>query len=179
MINFDDYVNGNKTEHNKNWPYIPDHPYRMLIIGDSGSGKTNALINLMNQKKNIDKIYFYARDLNERKYGYLIKKGEVVGIKHVNNPNAFIECSNTMDGVYENIDDYNPNRKRKIFFVFDDMIADIITNKKFQTITKELFIRSRKANISLEFIPQFYFSVLNVFRLNSTHYLIMKINNRR
>ena len=72
MINFDDYVNGNKTEHNKNWPYIPDHPYRMLIIGDSGSGKTNALINLMNEQKYIDKIYFYARDLNERKYEYFI-----------------------------------------------------------------------------------------------------------
>ena len=72
MINFDDYVNENKTEHNKNWPYIPDHPYRMLIIGDSGSGKTNALINLMNEQKYIDKIYFYARDLNERKYEYFI-----------------------------------------------------------------------------------------------------------
>ena len=90
MINFDDYVNGNKTEHNKNWPYIPDHPYRMLIIGDSGSGKTNALINLMNEQKNIDKIYFYARDLNERKYEYFIKKGEDVGIKHVNNPNQIL-----------------------------------------------------------------------------------------
>ena len=74
MINFDDYVNENKTEHNKNWPYTPDHPYRILIIGGSGSGKTNALINLKNEQNDIDKIYLYARDLNEPTYEYLIKK---------------------------------------------------------------------------------------------------------
>ena len=109
----------------------------------------------------------------------MIKKGDDVGIKHVNNPNAFIECSNTMDDVYENIDDCNPSRKRKILIVFDDMIADIMTNKKFQAIIKELFIRCRKLNISLVFITQSYFSVPKDVRLNSTHYLIMKINNRR
>ena len=92
MINFDDYVNENKTEHNKNWPYIPDHPYRILIIGGSGSGKTNALINLINEQNDIDKIYLHARDLNEPKYEYLIKIREDVGIKHLTNPNAFIEC---------------------------------------------------------------------------------------
>ena len=74
MINFDDYVNENKTVHNKNWPYIPDHPYRILIIGGSGSGKTNALINWKNEQNGIDKIYLYARDLNEPTYEYLIKK---------------------------------------------------------------------------------------------------------
>ena len=179
MINLDSITNENNKEHNEKWPFIPDHPYRILIIGGSGSGKTNALLNLIKEQDDIDKIYLYAKDLNEPKHEFFIRKREDARTKHLDDPNAFIECSNTMDGVYENIDDYNPNRKRKIFFVFDDMIADIITNKKFQTITKELFIRSRKANISLEFIPQFYFSVLNVFRLNSTHYLIMKINNRR
>ena len=92
MINFDNYVNENKTKHNKNWPYIPDHPYRMLIIGGSGSGKTNALINLINEQNDIDKIYLHARDLNEPKYEYLIKIREDVGIKHLTNPNAFIEC---------------------------------------------------------------------------------------
>ena len=113
MINFDDYVNENKTEHNKNWPYTPDHPYRILIIGGSGSGKTNPLINLINEQNDIDKTYLYARDLNEpTKYEYLIKKPEDVGIKHVNNPNAFTECSNTMDDVYENIDDYNSTQKK-------------------------------------------------------------------
>ena len=84
-----------------------------------------------------------------------------------------------MDDVYENIDDYNPSRKRKILIVFDDMIADIMTNKKFQSIIKELFIRCRKLNISLVFITQSYFSVPKDVRLNSTHYLIMKINNRK
>ena len=179
MIIFDDYVNEKKTEHNKNWPYIPDHPYRILIIGGSGSGKTNALINLINGQNDIGKIYLYARDLNEPKYEYLIKKRENAGIKHLNNPNAFIERSNMMDDVYENIHDYNSSRRRKILIVFDDMIADIMTNKKFQAIIKELFIRCRKLNISLVFITQSYFSVPKDVRLNSTHYLIMKINNKR
>ena len=92
MINIDNYVNENKTEHNEKWPYIPDHPYRIIIIGGSGSGKTNALINLINEQNDIDKIYLYARDLSEPKYEYLIKKREDAGIKHLNNPNAFIEC---------------------------------------------------------------------------------------
>ena len=82
----------------------------------------------------------YARDLSEPMYEYLIKKHEDVGIKHVNNPNAFIECSDKMDDVFENILDYNPSRKRKILIVFDDIIADILTNKKFQALIKELFI---------------------------------------
>ena len=73
MINFDDMVNENKTKHNKNWPYIPDHPYRILIIDGSGSGKTNALINVINEHNDIDKIYLYSKDLSEPKYEYLIK----------------------------------------------------------------------------------------------------------
>ena len=148
-------------------------------IGGSGSATTNALINLINEQHDIDKIYLYARDLSETKYEFLIKKREDVGIKHVNNSNAFTECSNTMDNVYENIDDYNPIRKRKKLIVFDDMIADIMKNRRFPAIIKELFIRSRKLNISLFFITQFYFYVQKDVRLNSTHYLIMKINNRR
>ena len=109
----------------------------------------------------------------------MIKKREDAGIKHLNNLNTFIECSNTLDNVYENINDYNRIRKSKKLIVFDDMIADIMTNKKFQTIIKELFIRCRKLNISLVFITQSYFSVPKDVRLNSTHYLIMKINNKR
>ena len=101
-------------KHYEKWPYIPDHPYQILMIRGSGSGKTNALINLINEQNDIHKIYLYARDLNEPKYEYLIKSREDAGIKHLKNPNAFIECSNTMDDVYENIHDYNPNR-RKIF----------------------------------------------------------------
>ena len=84
-----------------------------------------------------------------------------------------------MDDVYENINDYNPIRKRKKLIVFDDMIADIMTNKRFQAIIKELFIRCRKLNISLAFITQSYFSVPKDVRINSTHYLTMKINNKR
>ena len=110
---------------------------------------------------------------------FLIKKCKDAGIKYLNNSKAFIECSNMMDAVYENIDRYNQSRKRKILIVFDDMIADITTNKKFQAIIKDLFIRWRKLNISLAFIAQSYFSVSKDVRLNSTHYLIMKINNKR
>ena len=131
MINSDIITKENNKRHNEKWPYIPDHPYRILIIGGSGSGKTNALINLVNEQNDTDKFYLYARDLSKPKYEYLIKRREDVGIKHVNNPNTFIECSNTMDDVYENIHDYNPNRRRKVLIVFDDMIADIKTNKKF------------------------------------------------
>ena len=113
MINFDSITNKNNKEQNEKWPYIPDHPYRIVIIGGSGSGKTNALINLINGQNDIDKIYLYARDLSELKYECLIKKHENAGIKHLNNQNTFIECSNTMDDLYENINDYNLIRKRK------------------------------------------------------------------
>ena len=178
MINLDSITNENNKEHKGKWPYIPDHLYRILIIGGSGSGKTDALLNLINEQDDIDKICLHVKDLREPKYGFLIKKRENAEIKHLNDPNAFIECSNTMDGVYENIDDYNPSRKRKKLIAFDDMIADIMTNKKFQAIIKELFIRRRKVNVPLVFVTQSYFSVPKDFRLNSTHYLIMKINNR-
>ena len=153
----------------------------MLIVGPSGSGKTNALLNLI-QKDNdncIDKIYLYAKDLDEPKYQFLVKKRENGGIKTLNDPSVFIEYSETMDDVYNNIDDYNPKRKRKTLILFDDMMADIMTNKRFQVIIKELFIRGRKLNISLAFITQSYFSVQKEVRLNSTHYLIMKIHNKR
>ena len=108
----------------------------------------------------------------------MVKRCENAGTKNLNDQNAFIECSLTMDDIYENIDDYNPSRKRKILIVFDDIIADIMTNKKFQTMIKELFIRCRKLNISLVFITQSYFSVPKDVRLKSTRYLIMTISNR-
>ena len=105
MINFDDYVNENKTKHNKNWPYIPDHPCRILIIGGSGSGKTNVLLNLIENQLDIDKMYLYAKDPYETKHQYLINKREGVGINHFNDLKAFIEYSNAMCDVYKNIDD--------------------------------------------------------------------------
>ena len=129
MIHLDSTTNENNKEHNKKWPYIPDHPYRILIIGGSGSGKTKALLHLIKEQDDIDKICLYAKDLREPKYEFFIKKREYAGTKHFSEPNAFIECSNTMDRVYENIDDYNPNRQRRILIVFDDMIADVVKKK--------------------------------------------------
>ena len=121
MLNLDSIANANNKEYNKKWLFIPDHPYRILVIGGSGLEMTDALLNLISQQDDTDKIYLYAKDL----------------------------------------------------------IADIITNKKVQAIIKELFIRCRKLNISLVFITQPYFLVPKAVRLNSTHYLIMKINNKR
>ena len=152
MIDLDSITNENYKKHNKTWPYIPDLLYRFLIIGGSGSGKINTLLNLINEQHDIDKFSLYAKDLTELNYDILIKKLENAGINHLDDPNAFIECSNTMDDVYENINDNNPSRKRKILIVFDDMIADIMTNEKFKAVVKELFIRCRKLNISHIFI---------------------------
>ena len=152
MINFDNYTNGNKTGHNKNWPYIPDHPYRILIIGVSGSGKTNLLLNLIENQPDIDKEYLHAKDPYESKYQCLINKRKDVGINHFNDPKAFIEYSNDKHDVYKNIDDYNPDKENKILIVFDNMIADMIHNKKLNSIVTELFIRGRKLNISLVFL---------------------------
>ena len=105
MINLDSTASESNKKHNEKWSYIPDHPYTTMIIGGSGSGKTNALFNLINEQNGIDKIYLYSRDLSEPKYEYLIKKRKDPRIKHINNPKLFIDCSNTMDGVHENIND--------------------------------------------------------------------------
>ena len=177
MINFDEYTNENKKDHNLNWPYIPDHPYRILIIGGSGTGKTNALLNLINNQQDIDKTY--AKDPYEDKYQYLINKRESVALKHFNNPKVFIEYSNDIHSVYKNIDNYNLNKENKILIVFDDMIADMINNKKLNSIVTELFIRCRKLNISLVFISQSNFKVPKDVTNNSTHFFIMKIPNIR
>ena len=121
-----------------------------------GSGKTTLLFNLIENQPDIDKIYLYAKNLYEAKYQYLINKREVVGINHFNDPKAFIDYSNDMHDVYKNIDEYNPDKENKILIVFDDMIADMIHNKKLNSIVTELFIRGRKLNISLVFITQSY-----------------------
>ena len=105
MINFDNDVNENKTKHDKKWSYIPDHPYRTLIIAGSGSGKTNLLLILIENQPDIDKIYLCAKDPYESKYQYLINKREGVGIKHFNDPKAFIQYSNDMHDIYKNIDE--------------------------------------------------------------------------
>ena len=143
MTDFDEYANKNEKEHNRNWSYIPGHPYRILIIGGSGSGKTNALLNLIHSQPDIDKIYLYAKDPYEDKYQYLINKRESVGINHLNDPKAFIEYSNDMHDVYKNIDNYNTDKENKALIVFDDMIADMINNEKLNSIVTELFIRGK------------------------------------
>ena len=179
MINFDEYTNENKMEHNLNWLYIPDHPYRILIIGGSGSGKTNALLNLINNQPDIDQAYLYAKDPYEAKYQYLIKKREKVGLDHFKDPRAFKEYSNDMHDIYKNIEEYNLGKKRKMLIVFDDMIAEMINDEKLNPVVTELLIRGRKLNIYIVFITQPYFKVPKDVRLNSTHFLIKKILNKR
>ena len=157
-------------------------PFRILIIGPSGSGKTNTLLNLiqnLNETTLVDKIYLCTKDLSEPKYEFLINNRKNAGIKHFNISTAFIEYSNDMDDVLTNIDDYNKRRKRKVLIVFDDMIADIMSSKKFKAIIKELFIRFRKLNISIIFRTQSYLRTPKDARLNSTHYVIMKIQSKK
>ena len=171
MFNLDSITENNN---NKDWSY------RKLIIGPSGSGKTNYLLNSI-QKDNsiIEKIYLYVKDFEEPKYQLLINKREQGGIKNLNDPAAFIEYSNSMDDILSNIEDYNKKRKRKVLIVFDDMISHVMSNKKAQQVLKELFIRCRKLNISLCFLIQSYFSVPKDVRINCTHYIIFKLNNKR
>ena len=113
MINFDNYTNENKTEHNLKWSYIPDHPYRILFVRGSRSGKTNALLNLINNESDIDKIYLYAKDSYEEKYQYLINKREKVALDHFDDLKAFIEYSNDIQDVYKNIEEYNLGKNVK------------------------------------------------------------------
>ena len=167
---------GNITEkdNNKDWPY------RKLIIGPSGSGKTNYLLNSIQKDNNIiDKIYLYAKDLEEPKHQLLINKREKAGINFNNDPTAFIEYSNSMDDIFPQIEDYNKKRKRKVLIVFDDMVSHVMSDKKAQQILKDLFIRCRKLNISLCFLTQSYFSVPKDVRLNCTHYILFELHNKR
>ena len=178
MFNFDYITKEDIKEHNLNWPEIYDHPYRILIVEGSGSGKTNALLNLINNEPDIDKMYLYAKNPYEAKYQLLINKRESTGLKYLNDSKAFVKCSNNKNDIYKNIEDYNPNKKQKILIVFDNMIADVLSNKKLNPLT-ELFIRGKKLNISLVFITQSYFAAPKNIRPNSTHYFVMKIPNKR
>ena len=143
MFNLDDITVKND---NKDWPY------RKLIIGPSGSGKTNYLLNSIQKDNNIiDKIYLYAKDLEEPRYQFLIEKREKAGLKNLYHVNAFIQTSSTIDDIYENIEDYNKKRKRKVLIIFYDMISHVMSDKKAQQALKDLFIRCIKLNISLFF----------------------------
>ena len=175
MLNLDNIVN------NKNMSSLEDNnwPFRMLIIGPSGSGKTNTLPHLINNLHLIDKIYLYAKDIHEPKYEYLINKREQAGIKNLNDLHAFIEYSHDTNDVLDDINNYNKNRDKKVLIFFDDMIANIEYNKKFKRIIKELFYRARKINVSIVFITQSYFKALKDAGLNSMHYILMKIGNKK
>ena len=134
---------------------------------------------LIETQPDIDKIYLYAKDPYEAKYQYLINIRQKVGIDNFDDSKAFIEYSNDIHDAYKNIDEYNPDKERKILIVFDDMIVDMINNKKLNSIVTELFIRGRKLNISLVFITQSYFKVPKDVRLNTSHFFIAKIPNKR
>ena len=134
---------------------------------------------LIETQPDIDKIYLYAKDPYGAKYQYLINIRQKVGIDNFGDFKAFIGCSNDMHDAYKNIDEYNPDKERKILIVFDDMIVDMINNKKLNSIVTELFIRGRKLNISLVFITQSYFKVPKDVRLNTSHFFIAKIPNKR
>ena len=161
------------SSEDNNWPF------RLLIIGPSGSGKTNTLLHLINDLHPIDKIYLYAKDLHEPEYEYLINNREQAGIKNLNDPHAFIEYSDDMNDVLDDINNYNKNRDKKVLIVFDDTTAHIEYNKNFKGIIKELFYRARIKNGSIVFITQSYFRALKDARLNSTHYILMKIGNKK
>ena len=175
MLNLDNIVSNKRKNSSEN----DDWSFRMLIIGPSGSGKTNTLLHLIKKFYPIDKIYLYAKDMDEKKYQYLINKREQAGIKNLNDAHAFIEYSNDMNDVLEDINNYNKNRDKKVLIIFDDTIADIMRSEKFKAIVKEPFVRCRKLNISIVFITQTYFRTLKDARLNNTHYIIMKIGNKK
>ena len=173
MLNLDNIVSNKNENKDNNWPFT------MFIIGPSGYSKANTLLHLINNLHPVDKIYSYTNDIHEQKYEYLINKREQAGIKNLNDPHAFIEYSDDMNDVLDDINNYNINRDKKVLIVFDDMIADIEYNKKFKRIIKKLFYRARKIIVSIIFIMQSYFRALNDARLNSTHYILMKINNKK
>ena len=175
MLNLDNIVSNKKKSSSKN----DDWPLKMLIIGPSGLGKTNTLLHLIGKFHLIDKTYLYAKDTDEEKYQYLINKREQAGLKKLNDPHAFIEYSDDMNDVLEDINNYNKKRDKKVLIIFDDMIAHIMRSEKFKAIMKELFIRWRKLNISVVFITQSYFITPKDARLNSTHYILMKIGNKK
>ena len=182
MLNLDNIVsnkNKNKNTTGSSSSERDNWSFRMLIIGPSGSGKTNSLLHLINNLHPFDKIYLYAKDLHELKKEYLINKREQAEIKNLNDPHAFIEYSDDMNDVLDDINNYNKNRDKKVLIIFDDMIADIEYNKNFKRIIKELFYRPRKINVSIVFITQSYFRALKDARVNSTHYILMKIGNKK
>ena len=178
MINFDDVTKENIKWHNLNWTKIPDHTYRILIIEGSWFIKTNSLFNRRSHRPDIDKVYLYTKDPSNAKYQLLINKHKGADLNYFNDSKALIECSNYMDDIYENIEEYNRGKEHKRLIIFDGMIADMLSNKKRNPVVSQLFIRGRKLNISFVFIKKSYFSVPKNIRLNSTHYFAIKIPSK-
>ena len=133
---------------------------------------------IKHQRPDIDEIYLYVKDPFESKYQLLVNGREKVGTENLKNPKAFIDYSQTIDDVYKYLEDYNPTKKR-IVIVFEDMIADMKSNKTLSPVVTELFLRGTKLNISLVFMSQSYFKVPKTIRLNAAYYFIMKISNKR
>ena len=137
MINFNDVTTENIKRHNSKWPQIRLHLYRILRTGGSGSGTTNSLCILISQQPHIDKISLYVKDPYEAKYQFLVKKRKIADLKYLNDCKVFIQYSNDMDDIYKNIEECNPNEKYRILIVFDDMIANIFSNKKLNPVVTE------------------------------------------
>ena len=138
------------------------------------------LLNLIkHQRPDIDKIYLYIKDPFESNYQLLITGREKVGIKRLKNPKVFIDHSQTINDLYQNLEDYNPTKKRRVLIVFDDVIADMESNNKISPIVNESFLREGKLNISIVFLRQSYFKVPKTISLNVTHYFIMEVSKKR
>ena len=153
MKNYDKPV---KINRNQNWLYIPNHPYKIFIIGCSGSGKTNVLLNLIkHQQPDIDNIYLFVKNLFKTKYRSLINRIEKVGIKELKNPKAFIDHLQIIDDAYANLEDYNSTKKRKVLIVFDDMVADMEANKVMFD-SRQIVLKRQKT----QHFPCFYIAIL-------------------
>ena len=141
MIHFDDFTKENIKKEYKNWPQIPDHPYRILIIGGSGSRKTISLFNLISHQSDMDKAYLYPKDPYEAKYQFWMNKQEIEELKYLNDFKVFVENPNEMGDIYNYIEEHDPDKKRNILMKFDDTIAAMLSNKKANPMVNELFIR--------------------------------------
>ena len=169
-----------EINHNPDGPYIPNHPYKILIINGSGPRKTDVLLNLIkHQQTDFDKLYLYVKYPLKSKYQLLINGKENIRIKTLKNRKAFIDYSQAADDVYRNLEDYNPTKKKRVLTLFDDIIEDMESNKKLSPIVTEVFLRGRKLNIFLVFASQSHFKVPKTIRLNATHYFIRKIPKKR
>ena len=144
MKSYDESV---EINHNPNWLYIPDSPYRISIIAGSGSGKTNVLWNLLkHQRQDIDKVYLYIKDPS---INYLLTEEKKQELKIKKKAKEFIDYSRKVDNVYENLEDYKQAKKRRVLIVFNDMIEDMESNKELGPVVTELFLREKKSNFHL------------------------------